>query len=82
MRPASADAARLVAWSGVGFNLRTGRPSPAKIRGAVRQALDEPSFREPSRALQGEMATYDAVTTIADTLEQVAGGRPSSSSRG
>jgi UDP:flavonoid glycosyltransferase YjiC (YdhE family) len=69
------DIAARVAWSGAGINLKTGRPSPAKVRGAVRRALNEPSFRGRARALQGEMASYDAVKAVADILEQVAAGR-------
>ena len=69
------DIAARVAWSGAGINLRTGRPSPAKVRAAVLRALNEPSFRERARALQGEMARYDAVNSVADTLEKVAAGR-------
>jgi MGT family glycosyltransferase len=69
------DIAARVAWSGAGINLKTGRPSPAKVRGAVRRALNEPSFRGRARALQGKMASYDAVKAVADILEQVAAGR-------
>jgi UDP:flavonoid glycosyltransferase YjiC (YdhE family) len=76
------DIAARVAWSGAGINLRTGRPSPAKVRAAVRRGLNEPSFRERARALQGEMARYDAVNTVADTLEQLAAGQSPSGSRG
>jgi UDP:flavonoid glycosyltransferase YjiC (YdhE family) len=72
------DIAARVAWSGAGINLRTGRPSAAKVLAAVRRTLTEPSFRERARAIQAEMASYDAVTTVADTLEQLAGRRSSS----
>jgi UDP:flavonoid glycosyltransferase YjiC (YdhE family) len=76
------DIAARVAWSGTGINLRTWHPRPAKVRAAVRRALNEPSLRERARGIQGEMASYDAVTTVADTLEQLAGGRSSPGSGG
>lgn len=40
------EVAARVAWSGVGLNLRTGRPKPEAIRRAVREVLGDSRFRE------------------------------------
>ena len=47
------EVAARVRWSGAGIDLRTGRPSPDQVAGAVRHVLTEPTFgvraRAPSR---------------------------------
>lgn len=68
------DVAARVAWSGVGINLKTGQPRPERIRSAVRRALYVSSFRERAKALQEEMASYDAPTAVVDVLEELARG--------
>ncbi len=45
-----------VGWSGAGVNLRTQRPRPDRVAGAVRRVLAEPSFRTRARALAAEIA--------------------------
>lgn len=69
------DVAARVAWSGTGVNLRTGHPRAAAIRAGVRRVLDEASFKDRARAVQAEMVAHDAVATIADALEEMAGAR-------
>jgi MGT family glycosyltransferase len=69
------EIARRVAWCGAGIDVRTGRPSPSKIRGAVRRVLDEPSFRERARVLAAEIATTDAPTTAVAAIEDLLAAR-------
>jgi MGT family glycosyltransferase len=65
------EIAARVAWSGVGIDLRTGRPKPAKLRAAVRRVLDEPGFRERVRAIAADMAACDAPVRGAVLIEQL-----------
>lgn len=69
------DIAARVAWSGVGVNLRAGRPSAARIRNAVGRLLSEPAFRRQARRLQAEIAACDAPRAVADSLEELAEAR-------
>lgn len=61
-----------VAWSGAGVNFKTATPTPAQVRAAVRQLLDEPSFRERAQALKAEYARYDAVPQSVELVERLA----------
>ncbi len=49
-----------VEWSGVGLDLHTNQPSPARIRRATREVLDEPGHRTRARELAAEFARSDA----------------------
>jgi UDP:flavonoid glycosyltransferase YjiC (YdhE family) len=66
------EVAARVRWSGVGVDLRTGRPAPARLATAVRRVLEQPSFRTRATALQIEIAQTDALETIADVLVELA----------
>jgi len=61
-----------VGWSGIGINLRTSRPSPAVIADSVGQVLNEPGFRERTRALQAETNGTSPARAAADLLEGLA----------
>ncbi len=67
------EIAARVQWSGAGLDLRTGRPKPEKIRTAVRRLLDEPRFRDRSRAIAADMADHDAPARGAALIEQLIG---------
>ncbi|MFT3927876.1 MAG: hypothetical protein QM778_35440 [Myxococcales bacterium] len=68
------EVAARVAWSGVGINLKTGKPTPEAVRKAVMQVLDDPRYRTQARALADEYKLYDAlsrsVTIIENQLKQ------------
>jgi UDP:flavonoid glycosyltransferase YjiC (YdhE family) len=51
-----AETSRRVEWSGTGVNLRSGRPTEARIAAGVDRVLAEPAFRERARELQAEIA--------------------------
>lgn len=66
-----------MAYTGVGLNLKTNRPTEAQIGAAVRKVLAEASFRANARRIQGELARHDGPAEAADLLERlVATGRP------
>jgi UDP:flavonoid glycosyltransferase YjiC (YdhE family) len=58
-----------VAHAGVGINLKTARPSPEKVRQAVREILQTPRYREKARAVQQAFARHDAPLEAALLLE-------------
>ena len=60
-----------VAWSGIGVNLRSDRPTPKAVAAAVRRVLREPTFRQRALALQAETAGTDAAHVAADLLEEL-----------
>jgi MGT family glycosyltransferase len=61
-----------VAWSGVGIDLKTQTPTPAKIRQAVREILTNSQYRDRAEVLQAEIATYDFATRSVELLEELA----------
>ena len=61
-----------VGWSGVGINLRTKRPSPRSIAGAVERVLREPAFRERTATLRAQTAGTHPAQAAADLLEKLA----------
>lgn len=64
------EVAARVAWSGAGLNLRTARPTPARLRRAVRSALYDPRYRQAAQRLQQEItAQGNPLARISDHLE-------------
>jgi UDP:flavonoid glycosyltransferase YjiC (YdhE family) len=66
---------RRVDYAGCGIDLRTSRPKPDAVRGAVQRVLGEPSFRAAAGAIQREMSAHDAGLEGARLLEQLAASR-------
>jgi UDP:flavonoid glycosyltransferase YjiC (YdhE family) len=62
-----------VAYSGAGVNLKTQTPKPEKIKKAVFEILSNPQYRQKAKQLQAEFANYNAMQTIAETAEALAG---------
>jgi hypothetical protein len=58
-----------VQWSGVGIDLRTSQASPEMVRGAVRQILDSPSYRDRAQQMAEEFAQHDTEAELLDLLE-------------
>ncbi len=58
-----------VGWSGAGINLRTKRPLPSAVAGAVNQVLNEPKFKERTLELQAQNARGGSTKAAADLLE-------------
>jgi hypothetical protein len=65
------EVAARVHWSGVGVNLRTGRPSPAMVAHAVRRVLERRSYYLRARGLQAQIAASDPLGDISATLAEL-----------
>jgi MGT family glycosyltransferase len=61
-----------VAWTGAGVDLRSRRPSPDQVRGAVRSVLADPGYRARAQGIQADFRRHDAVRESADLLERLA----------
>ena len=66
------EVAMRVAWSGVGIDLRTGKPTQKQIRDAVRRILALPSFKAAAKRIAGDIAKHDAPREAAELLERLA----------
>lgn len=83
------EVARRVAWSGVGLDLRTGRPAPRRVRRAVAQVLRSPQLRQRARELGeaitaagGTVAAGDLIEALLATPEQRVTAHPPRDRRG
>jgi UDP:flavonoid glycosyltransferase YjiC (YdhE family) len=65
------EVAARVEYFGVGVNLRTGTPTPAEVRAAVREVLGNKAYRTNVRRLQRAYAARDSVTEIAAVVDEV-----------
>ena len=65
------EVAARVEWSGAGVNLRTGTPSVAQVRHAVRDILTHDHYRLRARALETAYARRDGVAEIAALVDEV-----------
>lgn len=61
-----------VAYSGVGLNLKTNRPTPEQVREAVREVMIQTSYSECAHAIQTDLSRHDAAKEGADLLERLA----------
>jgi UDP:flavonoid glycosyltransferase YjiC (YdhE family) len=66
------EIAARVAWSGAGINLRTGKPSPERIRAAVREVMRNHSYRRNAERIRAEYRSHDAPAEAVALLEQLA----------
>lgn len=67
-----AEVSARVAWSGVGVDLRTDRPSPAAVRDAVREVLATPAYAERARLLAATAPAERAAARAAELLAALA----------
>ena len=65
------EVARRVAWSGVGVDLRTGRPDPAAVARAVDRVLAEPAFRTRAGELGAALTAAGGAAAAADLIERL-----------
>jgi len=67
------EIAARVARSGVGIDLRTGRPRPRAIRLGVLRALSDPSIARQARECAGELARLGGSVRAAELIEELVG---------
>jgi MGT family glycosyltransferase len=67
------EVAARVAWTGAGINLRTGTPTPAAVRAAVRDVLNHGRYLAAARRLEAAFARRDGVAEIAALVDEVIG---------
>ena len=65
------EVAARVAWSGAGVDLRTGTPTAAMVRHAVRKVLGDHRYLARARALEAAFAQRDGVAEIAALVDEV-----------
>jgi len=63
------EVAARVEWSGVGVNLHTGHPGAAAVRAAVDAVLNEPSYRDRARGIQGWIQEYRPFDVIDEIIK-------------
>ena len=60
-----------VAWSGAGINLRTDRPSPARVRDAVLRALRDERYRHAAKRLSAQIADAPRLAALDQVVEEL-----------
>jgi UDP:flavonoid glycosyltransferase YjiC (YdhE family) len=69
------EIAARVEWAGVGVNLRTGTPTPAQVREAVRRMLGPGPHHVRAQSIGAEIRRTDALGRIAAEVEARAAGQ-------
>ncbi|MFJ9694317.1 nucleotide disphospho-sugar-binding domain-containing protein [Kitasatospora sp. NPDC101183] len=65
------EVAARVRWTGVGIDLRTGRPEPEQVGRAVGEVLGDGRYRERALALREELERYRPFDAIAELVESL-----------
>ena len=61
-----------IAWAGVGIDLKTHRPTPDRIRAAVRAIRADPRYARNAARIKADFARHDAPAEAALLLERLA----------
>ena len=69
-----ADVNARVAWSGVGIDLASNKPTPQALREAVRTVLEKPDYRRRAAQIAGEFASIDTRFEVLRIVGQLADG--------
>jgi MGT family glycosyltransferase len=68
--------AQRVAWSGMGINLETSRPTELQIHSAVREVLSNPVYARKATKLRRRAAQYNALNTVAEAVDSLLSAVP------
>jgi UDP:flavonoid glycosyltransferase YjiC (YdhE family) len=68
------EVAARVEWTGVGINLRTGRPSPSALAAAVDEILGSGKYRTRARELAAEVAKGNPLEVVESELRALTQG--------
>jgi UDP:flavonoid glycosyltransferase YjiC (YdhE family) len=66
-----AEVAARIAWLGAGIDLETGTPTPATIRNAVHEVLNDGRYLRRVRELEADFARRDGIAEIAALVDEV-----------
>ncbi|KAM0344917.1 hypothetical protein ACHAPU_007050 [Fusarium lateritium] len=69
------ESAARAEWAGVAVNLRTTYPSTEQLAQAVDEVLGSEKYKKRAMEIQAEIAGYDPVGVIIQSIEELAGGR-------
>jgi UDP:flavonoid glycosyltransferase YjiC (YdhE family) len=69
------EVAARVAWSGVGVNLRRGRPQASAIHAAVREVLTEPRYRRAAERVAEQIRAAPGIDGLHETITEVLAAR-------
>lgn len=61
----------IAAWAGTAVNLKTGRPTTEALRAAVNEVIAEPKYKEACQRIQAEIASFDPLRVVTDTIDEV-----------
>lgn len=61
-----------VEWSGMGFNLRTGKPTQEQIIEAVDEVIKNPKYRKRAKEMEAEMKSFDPISVVAANIDELA----------
>lgn len=70
-----------VQWSGAGISLRTGRPSPEQVRGAVRRVLSDARYASASARLGRAIDAAGGAPVLVDDVERMLDARDGAAAR-
>ncbi|KAH8597153.1 putative UDP-glucuronosyltransferase 2A3 [Bisporella sp. PMI_857] len=59
-------------WAGVAINLRTQTPTVEQVRESVEEVLANPKYKARATELEKEMASFDPMGIVANTIEELA----------
>jgi UDP:flavonoid glycosyltransferase YjiC (YdhE family) len=62
-------------WASVAVNLRTGQPTKEALRQAIDEVISNTKYKKAAQNLEAEMATFDPMTVIAKTIDELAAGK-------
>ena len=57
-----------LAYRGLGYNLKTERPTPARVAAAVQRVLDEPSYKRNVARVAAELRAQRPLDTMTDAI--------------
>ena len=60
-----------VAYSGAGINMKTNNPSPAKVKKAVFEVLNNPSYKTSAEKIQLEINACNPLESVAKAVEEI-----------
>jgi UDP:flavonoid glycosyltransferase YjiC (YdhE family) len=64
-----------LAWAGVGFDLKTAKPTPEQVRHAVDIVQSDSKYRKRALEMQEEAKNYDPLSTIVEEINAMAEGK-------